>query len=128
MKYKFNFNHDDQSMSGALGVPRANEWLDLAKTYLDKSKSESNTEIFESYLQEVDPQNDQELMAASLVFGFTGGSAKVLRHVQSGVIPSSLILECLSEKLKDSDQDMGYGMSVDAEAVVDKLGDDKDDF
>ena len=67
-------------------------------------------------------------MAASLVFGFTGGSAKVLRHVQSGVIPSSLILECLSEKLKDSDKDMGYGMSVDAEAVVDRLGNDKDDF
>ena len=128
MKYKFNFNHDEPNMSGALGVSKADEWLSLAKKCLDNSKTDSNTEIFESYLQEADPQNDQELMAASLIFGFTGGSAKVLRHVQQGVIPSSLILECLSEKLKDTDLDMGYGMSVDAEAVVDRLGNDKDDF
>ena len=128
MKYNLLFNHKQDSMSEALVVPEGNEWLDKAKQMIDNGKTASNTEIFEQYLEDIDPQSPQELMAASLIFGFTGGSAKVLGHVQQGVIPSSLILECLSEKLKDTDHDMGYGMSVDAEAVIDRLGNDKDDF
>ena len=128
MKYKLIFNHEQDSMTKALAVPKGDEWLDKAKELLNSNRDSSNTEIFEEYLEDINPQSPQELMAASLIYGYTAGGAKVLRHLQQGVIPSSLILECLSQKLKDSEQDMGYGMKVDGEAILDNLGNDKDDF
>ena len=82
---KYAFNHDEESLSAAIGIAKAREEeiytiaIDVAtRAYLTDNKIDTESKAFEVLINQIDPKNHVEAFYAAFCFAKAGHKIKAL--------------------------------------------------